>query len=443
VQPICGLCLKIGAKCAYEYRPWVFVAQQQHHATTDRPPPHARVSSSPPSLLPVDGKQEPKTLSLRSCTLNGANSIGDIPRVLTSVRVDQDENTTHKIAGPRTSHLHKIEHTDCPRDVSKPTRRQCVWTAKDIAQDRIVIAHIEAFIVCFRSPVLERIVGMTTWVEAFIPSSAWSSPVPASALGTWVLPRCKSHEYSNNAVALLNIGCSKGDDRLTQAGRRLHLATIQRLQNDVACPSMSVEGTFAALLHLLLASCYTVVSPGVATWLDHLMGQTSPLKTRLIDCKTTRFSTFLFMHYRQLNLIRSLVCRESMPLAIGDWHVGHETPSAGSFETMYRVAVKIPALLEITDRLVASADHDTGEMTRIGITLLQLESSLLEWFEAWAALHPSRTPLATALADLKATSEPCAALCFEESLIAALLWCLLLLLQDSVYALEEGSFAIT
>jgi hypothetical protein len=85
---------------------------------------------------------------------------------------------------------------------------------------------------------------------------------------------------------------------------------------------MSVEGTFAALLHLLLASYYTVVSPGVAIWLDHLMGQTSLLKIRLIDCKTTGFSTFLFIYYRQLNLIRSLVCRESMPLAIGDWNVG-------------------------------------------------------------------------------------------------------------------------
>jgi hypothetical protein len=102
------------------------------------------------------------------------------------------------------------------------------------------------------------------------------------------------------------------------------------------------------------------------------------------------------------------------------------------------VAVKIPALLEITDRLVASADHDTGETARVEMTLLQLESSLLDWFEAWAALHPSRTPLATALADLKATSEPYAALCFGDSLIAALLWCLLLLLHDSVYALTKS-----
>jgi hypothetical protein len=52
---------------------------------------------------------------------------------------------------------------------------------------------------------------MTMWVEAFMPPSAWGSSIPASALGAWALPRCKSHEYGNDAIALLNMGCSKGD----------------------------------------------------------------------------------------------------------------------------------------------------------------------------------------------------------------------------------------
>jgi hypothetical protein len=155
---------------------------------------------------------------------------------------------------------------------------------------------------------------MKMWVEAFMPPSAWGSSIPASALGAWALPRCKSHEYGNDAIALLNMGCSKGDGRLKLAGRRLHLATIKTLRNDVTCSSSDVQGTFAALLDLMLASYYTVVSPGVTTWLSHLMGQNRLLKIRLNECKTIGFGTFVFMHYRQLNLIHSLIYRKRIHL---------------------------------------------------------------------------------------------------------------------------------
>lgn len=275
------------------------------------------------------------------------------------------------------------------------------------------------------------------WVEAFMPPSAWSSPAPASALGAWALPKCKSHEYGNDAVALLNIGCSKGDDRLMLAGRRLHLATIQGLRKDVACSSLSVDGIFAALLDLMLASCYIVVSPGVTMWLNHLVGQTCLLKPRLTQCNTMGFSAFVFIHYRQLNLIRSLICRKRMPLAIGDLDIGNVTPPRASLESMYRLALKVPALLEAIDQVTASTSNTCAAM-KLETALLKLERSLLEWLEAWIALQPSRAALATALIDVNATLEQCAALTFEDGLITALLWCLLLLLYEGVYDITKS-----
>lgn len=336
--------------------------------------------------------------------------------------VEQHGIATRIITNPRLSSLSDDAQIDESRGPTLAGCKKCALTARDVARDRAVIAHIESTILCFRSPVAERVVGMNMWVEAMIPPSAWSTSVPACALGAWALPKCKSHEYGNDAVALLNIGCSKRDDKLTLAGRRLHFATIQTLRNDVACSSSNVQGIFAVLLDLMLASCYTVVSPGVTTWLNHLIGQTHLLKARLDEFKTPGFCTFLFLHYRQLNLIHCLVTRKRMPLAIGDWNIGDATPPPGSSETMYRLALKIPALLEITDRLVVSTDHNTDKAARAILALLQLERSLMGWLEAWIALQPSRSSLASNLTGLGTSMEPCDIACFEDGLVMELLW---------------------
>jgi hypothetical protein len=430
-QPICGRCLNLGAKCTYEDRSWILVTPQQQDATINRPTPLARASVSPPCLLLADRRQHLETFSSEAHLPGGRPSTGDNPELRNSFHAGPKRDATRETSG---GHVHKNRSRDFTLDHGK----KCILTAENVAQDIAVIAHIRAPIFCFRSPVAERVVGMMMWVEAFMPPSAWNSSVLASALGAWAPPRCKSQEYGNDAVVLLNIGCGKGDDRLILAGRRLHLAIIQTLRNNLACSSSDIPGIFAALLDLMLASCYTVVSPGVATWLNHLMGQTCLLQTRLTGSKTTGFGTFVFIHYRQLNLIHALVSRKRMPLAISDWNVGSATPSPGSFEAMYRLALQVPALLELTDQLIVSTEDCVEEVAEVKIALLQLESSLLEWFKVWIALKLSRKPLASALTDMETSSEPCATLCFEDNLVAALVWCLLLLLHESVYELTRS-----
>jgi hypothetical protein len=413
------------------------MTQQQQYATIDRPTSLARASLSPQYLLLTDRRQHLETFSSEAHLPSGGPSTGDVPGLRSNVYTRPKRDATRELAEPPMltsgGHIHKNRS----RDLTLFQRKTCVLTAENVAQDITVIAHIKSSIFCFHSPVAERVVGMTMWVEAFMPPSAWNSSIPATALGAWAPPRCKSQEYGNDAVVLLNIGCGKGDDRLMLAGRRLHLDTIQTLRHNLACSSSDIQGIFAALLDLMLASCYTVVSPGVATWLNHLMGQTCLLQTRLTECKTTGFGTFVFLHYRQLNLIHSLVYRKRMPLAISDWNVGSATPSPGTSEAMYRLALQVPTLLELTDQLIVSTENCTEEVAEARIALLQLENSLLEWFEAWIALQPSRKPLASALTDMETAPKPCAALCFEDNLVAALVWCLLLLLHESVYDLTR------
>ena len=375
-------------------------------------------------------------LEVADCYTSDASQPAEgTPTVPVSLRVNQDQ------PGPvetRVSSLCKDDYSHDPHNLQSSGRKRCALTAKDVARDLAVIQHIEACILCFNSPVAERAVGMTMWVEAMLPPSAWSSSIPASALGAWALPRCKSHEYGNDAIALLNIGCSEGDDRLALAGRRLHMDTIQALRKDVACLLPNIQGIFAASLDLLLASCYTAVSPGVTVWLSHLTGQTNVLKSRLAEMKAPGFCTFVFAHYRQLNLVRSLVHRQRMPLIHSDWKIGGTVPTSGHSEMLYRLAVRVPAFLELTDRLPASTKDSTGEATKVIVALLQLERSLLEWFTAWIALQPSREPLGSKPNNLDTTNIVHDNLSFEDGLLTGLLWCLLLLIHESIYDLARS-----
>jgi hypothetical protein len=385
------------------------------------------------SLTPVSGKRVEEVAD--SDTSGWSQAAENTPTIPADLRIERYEPKT---IGTCISSLCKGTCSRCSRNLPSSGRKRCALTAKDVAQDLAVINHIEAPILWFNSPVAERAVGMTMWVEAFMPPSAWSSSVPASALGAWALPRCRSHEYGNDAVALLNIGCSEGDDRLALAGRRLHMATIQALRSEVACSQSNIQGIFAALLDLLLASCYTVVSPGVDVWLSHLTGQTHILKSKLTEINAPGFCTFLFAHYRQLNLTRSLIYRKRMPLAASDWNLGKVDPSCGHSEVMYRLAVKIPAILETTDQLLSSTDDNTGETTRLIVALLNLECSLLEWFNAWVAFRSSREPLMSYLTGLDTTSTIYDVLCFEDGLLMGLVWCLLLLTHEGVHDLAQS-----
>lgn len=272
---------------------------------------------------------------------------------------------------------------------------------------------------------------MAIWVETIFPPSAWSSSVPASAMGAWAVPRCRSHSYGNDTVGLLNLGCSKGDHRITLAGRRYYLATIQALQSDIAQPSWNTLGIFAASLDLMMSSLYAVVSPGVDTWLHHLAGQTKLLSTKSTECTTPGFSSFIVSHYRQLNLIRGLVFRKSM--SPGSWDIGLDEPSQGSSELMCRTAIKLPRLLEHSDQIKNSCKRNDDESVRVLVSLLQLERSLSHWLETWTDLQPSRKKFVATRSHDAPRSTPS----FEDSLVMGLLWCLLLLLHESVYELTR------
>lgn len=335
-----------------------------------------------------------------------------------------DGCTTLAAVGPNSQH-----RCDGTSTYHKQDKR--AFCAESLTQNQAAIKYFEAAIVVFNSPAVERIVMMAIWVETIFPPSAWSSSVPASAIGAWAVPRCRSHSYGNDTVGLLNLGCSKGDRRITLAGRKYYLATIQALQSDIAQPSWNTLGIFAASLDLMMSSLYAVVSPGVDTWLHHLTGQTTLLSTRSTECTTPGFSSFIVSHYRQLNLIRGLVFRKSMPP--GSWDTGLDEPSQGSSELMCRLAIKLPALLELTDQTMKANERNDDESVRVLVSLLQLERSLSDWLETWTDLQPSRKQLASTRSHNTTQTIPS----FEDSLVIGMLWCLLLLLHESVYDLTR------
>jgi hypothetical protein len=63
--------MKIGAKCIYEGRTWIFIASQQQYATKDRPPPPTQASLGSPSLLLADRRQQLEAVYLEAYLPSG------------------------------------------------------------------------------------------------------------------------------------------------------------------------------------------------------------------------------------------------------------------------------------------------------------------------------------------------------------------------------------
>jgi hypothetical protein len=70
-QPICGQCSKLGAKCAYEDRAWIFIASHQQCATTEGPSIPTQAPFGPSSLLLADQRQQLETAYLEAYLPSG------------------------------------------------------------------------------------------------------------------------------------------------------------------------------------------------------------------------------------------------------------------------------------------------------------------------------------------------------------------------------------
>jgi hypothetical protein len=105
-QPICGQCLKIGAKCAYEDRSWTFMAPQQYAATTQPCPTPA--SLSPRSLLRTDQRQQLETVYLEAYLPSGETPSDT---AFTNSVVGTWINTIVHIAS--TNHVARIAFDSC------------------------------------------------------------------------------------------------------------------------------------------------------------------------------------------------------------------------------------------------------------------------------------------------------------------------------------------
>ncbi|KAF2773211.1 hypothetical protein EJ03DRAFT_123763 [Teratosphaeria nubilosa] len=139
------------------------------------------------------------------------------------------------------------------------------------------------------------------------------------------------------------------DARLALAARRRHIDTIRTLRRQLERPqNCDVDSTAGGALALLLSEIYVMTSSGLGTWKKHIHGIGAILRSISSTKKPTRLGMFLFKAFRTCGLMFSFLLRQSLDLD-SKGMIPH-APS-GSIEQLMCLAIRLPPLLERTDKL--------------------------------------------------------------------------------------------
>lgn len=239
----------------------------------------------------------------------------------------------------------------------------------------------QAVITAVRSPIFFRMKGADSCIRTIYPKNDWYSPAIVTMMSSWMIPWTTPMGLGNDAIGLLNIGCTTGDDRLLLEGRKRHLATVSALRQELQKPDLAPEGVLATALNLLFCEVYRPVS-SVAdgeNWTRHLAGLAGIMRGEYREQPSPHSASWLFMVYGQMDLILALVDRR-LPL-FGEQALksrGKNT-KPGSVDALLQLTGRLPALLHSADAVRVTQANDQTALVPIWHALLHLEESLFCW----------------------------------------------------------------
>lgn len=288
-----------------------------------------------------------------------------------------------------------------------------------------------------RSPIFYRMKGVENCIHTLFPRGDWNSPAVVGMMSRWVVPLNTPMGLGNDSIALLNLGCSFGDDRLLLEGRKRHLATVRALRQELQQPKMDFEGVLATAMDLLFCEVYRPVASVLdsETWTRHLAGLSAVMKMSERQPGSAISGSWLSLIYGQMDLVHALVHRQPMLFGQESLRSRFRIASPGSVDVLLQLSGGLPVLLQATDRMRATKGEDKAEVFRIWQSLLHLEDSLFCWL---AKFKPSSPVLkACAAPPSETTSEPLTFCTYFEGMALNFYWVNKLLICQCLLDLED------
>lgn len=208
-----------------------------------------------------------------------------------------------------------------------------------------------------------------------------------TTLNFWRSPQFYAMKAAGNALGLLYLATWLPHPQVFLEARKAHVTAANRLRKEVEKPCVNFMAVLGAAEALISCEAYSLVSSGPVVTTTHLSGIMDVLRSTTHQAATATIRNFLFRKFRHLSLMQSLVCRRALAGEHIWWLCSTVQPSS-DVETLMRLAVRLPPLLETAEIVRHSCDPDERVMKGLRSRLLRLEADFAEWlseFESTAA----------------------------------------------------------
>ena len=232
-----------------------------------------------------------------------------------------------------------------------------------------------------------RCAGVAKVFEGYLGSDTQYTKYLKIDIERFMVPQTALEQSVGDALILLHISSTTGDTQLFAEAQRRQVVGIQRLRGELAALKDS-DGVLAAAQALLGCEFYSAVSneAGLETWTSHVNGISAVLQAAesFRPAAMSDHRRFLLLQARHLTVIHSLVCRRVTP-GLQYWQIDHESLLSGSTESLMRLALRLPPLLQSVDIIDGRHDRPVRDAmistVNVHTSQKRLKARFLRWCE--------------------------------------------------------------
>lgn len=232
------------------------------------------------------------------------------------------------------------------------------------------------------------------FLDAQFPTAFVDRQQVSEIIDDWLVPRGDAMAAAVDTLLLVQHGLNTGDKRYKIEGKRRHEAALQLLNDGLRKPGAATNDSLLGAIDILGAcAMFLDITNGDNRWVVHCRGLCGLLALRGPHSLDSQFSRNLVCNFRHVALMDALQTRKSFVFGQPEWlHRMQEIEADHPAVKLHAIACEVPALLEETDRIVATRGRWVPTITETYAALVDLEKRLQDWLLQCYKHMPDQPP---------------------------------------------------
>ena len=197
---------------------------------------------------------------------------------------------------------------------------------------------------------------------------------------------------SLDALSLVTVGGLDKDRRLLNQSAKQYGKALQSLSRAISARNAAhSDELLAATVVLGMCALYDELGSQTGGWMQHVKGCQQLIAARGPESLQSEISMLLLSNNRHTALITALIERQAPLMARPEWRaVAFRSPIQDSSTTFYDLAIQVPGLLELHDKLTSEASATETDVERkllkadeLLLECQHIEEKLRDWYADW------------------------------------------------------------